>query len=104
MAADQTMAKFIAAIVAAGGPTYDWRSIDPNEGTDGGAPGGNIRQVFLFNPARTTFVDRPGGDANTAVTVLRERPTSNQVYLSASPGRINPGELRLGVQPQAARG
>ncbi|WP_245657151.1 lamin tail domain-containing protein [Herbidospora mongoliensis] len=91
VAADQTMAKFIAAIVAAGGPTYDWRSIDPNEGTDGGAPGGNIRQVFLFNPARTTFVDRPGGDANTAVTVLRERPTSNQVYLSASPGRINPG-------------
>ncbi|WP_063819079.1 lamin tail domain-containing protein [Herbidospora cretacea] len=90
VAADQTMAKFIAAIVAAGGPTYDWRSIDPNEGTDGGAPGGNIRQVFLFNPARTTFVDRPGGDANTAVTVLRERPTSNQVYLSASPGRINP--------------
>nr|WP_062341713.1 lamin tail domain-containing protein [Herbidospora sakaeratensis] len=90
VAADQTVAKFIAAIVAAGGPTYDWRSIDPNEGTDGGAPGGNIRQVFLFNPARTTFVDRPGGDANTAVTVLRERPTSNQVYLSASPGRINP--------------
>ncbi|WP_062347131.1 lamin tail domain-containing protein [Herbidospora yilanensis] len=90
VAADQTVAKFIAAIVAAGGPTYDWRSIDPNEGTDGGAPGGNIRQVFLFNPARTTFVDRPGGDADTAVTVLRERPTSNQVYLSASPGRINP--------------
>ncbi|EFC86441.1 endonuclease/exonuclease/phosphatase family protein [Parafrankia sp. EUN1f] len=90
VAADQTVARFIAAIVAAGGPTYDWRSINPNDGTDGGAPGGNIRQVFLFNPARTTFVDRPGGDANTAVSVLKVRPTSNQVYLSASPGRINP--------------
>lgn len=90
VAADQTVAKFIAAIAAAGGPTYDWRSIDPNDGTDGGAPGGNIRQVFLFNPARTTFVDRPGGDANTAVTVLKARPTSNQIMLSASPGRINP--------------
>ncbi|MEO3861473.1 endonuclease/exonuclease/phosphatase family protein [Acrocarpospora sp. B8E8] len=90
VAADQTIAKFIAAIVAAGGPTYDWRSINPNDGTDGGEPGGNIRQVFLFNPARVTFVDRPGGDANTAVTVLRERPTSNQIFLSASPGRINP--------------
>ncbi|GAA0973729.1 endonuclease/exonuclease/phosphatase family protein [Acrocarpospora macrocephala] len=90
VAADQTVAKFIAAIVAAGGPTYDWRSINPNDGTDGGEPGGNIRQVFLFNPARVTFVDRPGGDANTAVTVLRERPTSNQIFLSASPGRINP--------------
>jgi predicted extracellular nuclease len=90
VAADQTVAKFIAAIQAAGGPTYAWRSIDPNDGTDGGEPGGNIRQVFLFNPARATFVDRPGGDANTAVSVVRERPTSNQVSLSVSPGRINP--------------
>ncbi|WP_007515347.1 endonuclease/exonuclease/phosphatase family protein [Pseudofrankia saprophytica] len=90
VAADQTVNKFIAAIVAAGGPTYAWRSINPNNGTDGGAPGGNIRQVFLFNPARVTFVDRPGGDANTAVTVQKERPTSNQIFLSASPGRINP--------------
>nr|WP_238438882.1 lamin tail domain-containing protein [Frankia nepalensis] len=90
VAADQTIAKFIAAITAAGGPTYESRSIDPNDGTDGGAPGGNIRQVFLFNPARTTFVDRPGGDANTAVTVQKVRPTSNQILLSASPGRINP--------------
>ncbi|WP_371786081.1 lamin tail domain-containing protein [Streptosporangium subroseum] len=90
VAADQTVAKFIAAIQAAGGPTYAWRSIDPNDGTDGGEPGGNIRQVFLFNPARATFVDRPGGDADTAVSVVRERPTSNQISLSVSPGRINP--------------
>ncbi|WP_026311454.1 endonuclease/exonuclease/phosphatase family protein [Parafrankia elaeagni] len=90
VAADQTIARFVAAIEAAGGPTYQARSIDPNDGTDGGAPGGNIRQVFLFNPARTTFVDRPGGDADTAVTVQKVRPTSNQIMLSASPGRINP--------------
>lgn len=90
VAADQTVGKFIAAIQAAGGPTYDWRSINPNNDTDGGEPGGNIRQVFLFNPARTTFVDRPGGDANTAVSVVRARPTSNQVSLSVSPGRIDP--------------
>jgi predicted extracellular nuclease len=90
VAADQTVAKFIAAIQAAGGPAYDWRSINPNNDTDGGEPGGNIRQVFLFNPARTTFVDRPGGDANTAVSVVRARPTSNQVSLSVSPGRIDP--------------
>nr|WP_239062754.1 lamin tail domain-containing protein [Streptomyces sp. SID13031] len=89
--ADQTIAKFVAAIQAAGGPAYDSRSINPNNGTDGGEPGGNIRQVFLFNPARTTFVDRPGGDANTAVSVVRARPTSNQVSLSVSPGRIDPG-------------
>ena len=87
VAADQTVAKFIAAIQAEGGPAYDWRSVDPNNGADGGQPGGNIRQVFLFNPARVTFVDRPGGDANTAVSVVRERPTSNQISLSVSPRR-----------------
>lgn len=91
VAANETVAKFIAAIQAAGGPAYDWRSINPNDDTDGGEPGGNIRQVFLFNPARTTFVDRAGGDANTAVSVVRARPTSNQVSLSVSPGRIDPG-------------
>ncbi|MEV8374562.1 lamin tail domain-containing protein [Kribbella sp. NPDC056861] len=91
VASDQTVAKFVAAIQAAGGPAYASRSINPNNGTDGGEPGGNIRQVFLFNPARTTFVDRPGGDANTAVSVVRARPTSNQVSLSVSPGRIDPG-------------
>ena len=90
VAADQTVAKFVAAIQAAGGPAYQSRSIDPNNDTDGGEPGGNIRQVFLFNPARTTFVDRAGGDANTSVSVVRARPTSNQVSLSVSPGRIDP--------------
>ncbi|MBO3751832.1 lamin tail domain-containing protein [Streptosporangiaceae bacterium NEAU-GS5] len=90
VASDQTVAKFVAAIQTAGGPAYASRSIDPNNDTDGGEPGGNIRQVFLFNPARVTFVDRPGGDANTAVTVVRARPTSNQVSLSVSPGRIDP--------------
>ncbi|GAA3224192.1 endonuclease/exonuclease/phosphatase family protein [Actinocorallia longicatena] len=90
VAANETVGKFITAIQAAGGPAYAWRSIDPVNGADGGEPGGNIRQVFLYNPLRTTFVDKAGGDATTAVTVVRERPTSNQINLSASPGRINP--------------
>ena len=66
--ASVTVGKLIDAIVAAGGPRYDWRSIDPVNDKDGGEPGGNIRQVFLFNPAGVTFVDRPGGDANTAAS------------------------------------
>ncbi|MFJ6573843.1 lamin tail domain-containing protein [Streptomyces sp. NPDC091292] len=88
VAADQTMAKFIDAIKKAGGPTYDWRSIDPTDGQDGGEPGGNIRNVFLFNPQRVSFVDRPGGDATTAVKVVNNGKKG--ITLSASPGRINP--------------
>jgi uncharacterized protein len=42
--------------------------------------------AFLFNPARVSFVDRPGGDATTAVTVTGDGAPA----LSVSPGRINP--------------
>ncbi|GKQ38270.1 endonuclease/exonuclease/phosphatase family protein, partial [Streptomyces sp. A012304] len=89
VAADQTMAKLIDAIVAAGGPRYDWRSIDPADGTDGGEPGGNIRQVFLFNPERVSFTDRAGGDATTAVGVTK---AGGKAALTVSPGRIAPAD------------
>ncbi|MFI9758622.1 endonuclease/exonuclease/phosphatase family protein [Streptomyces sp. NPDC051963] len=87
VAADQTVRKLIDAIAAAGGPTYDWRSIDPTNNTDGGEPGGNIRQVFLFNPERVSFTDRAGGDATTAVGVTK---VHGKAQLTASPGRIDP--------------
>ncbi|ROO86858.1 hypothetical protein EDD29_4440 [Actinocorallia herbida] len=87
---DQTLTKFTAAIKAAGGPAYSFRSIDPNDGTDGGEPGGNIRQAFLYNAAKVQFVDRPGGNADTAVTVVKKWPFLDQVALSVSPGRIDP--------------
>ncbi|MEV7403195.1 endonuclease/exonuclease/phosphatase family protein [Streptomyces sp. NPDC091267] len=84
---EATLKRFTDAIVAAGGPRYAWRYIAPQDGKDGGEPGGNIRNVFLFNPARVSFVDRAGGDATTAVKAVRTR---HGVTLSASPGRISP--------------
>ena len=88
VAADQTLDQFTAAIVAAGGPQYQWRQIDPVNLADGGEPGGNIRVAFIFNPARVTFVDRPGGDATTAVQVVAG--SNKKPRLSVSPGRIDP--------------
>jgi predicted extracellular nuclease len=85
--ATQTVTKLIDAIVAAGGPKYDWRSINPVNDQDGGEPGGNIRQVFLFNPARVSFTDRPGGDSTTAVGVTK---VHGHAALTVSPGRIDP--------------
>ncbi|MGP2442299.1 endonuclease/exonuclease/phosphatase family protein [Streptomyces sp. JW3] len=87
VAADQTVTKLIDAIVAAGGPRYDWRSVDPADGADGGEPGGNIRQVFLFNPERVSFTDRAGGDATTATEVTKVR---GKAALTLSPGRVDP--------------
>ncbi|MGW6555555.1 endonuclease/exonuclease/phosphatase, partial [Streptomyces sp. NPDC055051] len=87
VSAEQTLKKFTDAIVAAGGPAYAWRSIDPENNKDGGEPGGNIRQVFLFNPERVSFVDRAGGDATTATGVTGSK---GRAALTLSPGRIDP--------------
>ncbi|MFE9724099.1 endonuclease/exonuclease/phosphatase family protein [Streptomyces sp. NPDC005794] len=84
---EATLKRFTDAIVAAGGPRYTWRYVAPQDGRDGGEPGGNIRNVFLFNPDRVAFVDRPGGDATTSVQAVK---TKKGATLSVSPGRINP--------------
>ena len=55
--ASQTLQMLVDAIAAAGGPRYEWRQINPVNNRDGGEPGGNIRTVFLFDPARVEFVE-----------------------------------------------
>ena len=85
--ATTTFNTLIAAISAAGGPAYQFRSINPVDDQDGGEPGGNIRVGFLFNPGRVTFVDRPGGGSTVAVSVV---PVGDHAELSFSPGRIDP--------------
>jgi len=87
VAADQTLGKFTDAVVAAGGPRYQWREIDPVNDSDGGQPGGNIRTAFLFNPARVSFVDRTGGTATTATRII---DGGGRPRLSVSPGRVDP--------------
>lgn len=91
VAADQTLTKLVAAIRAAGGPAYQWRQIDPQDKTDGGEPGGNIRVAFLFRTDRgLSFVDRPGGTATTATDVVRG--PLGLPRLTLSPGRIAPAD------------
>ncbi|WP_081239180.1 endonuclease/exonuclease/phosphatase family protein [Streptomyces viridosporus] len=87
VAADVTVTRLIDAVEAAGGPRYDWRSVDPVDKADGGEPGGNIRQVFLFDPERVSFTDRAGSDATTAVGVTKVR---GKAALTVSPGRVDP--------------
>jgi predicted extracellular nuclease len=90
VAADQSWQRLIAAIVAAGGPVYEFRQIDPLNNADGGAPGGNIRVGFLFNSDRgLEFVDRPGGSATSGTDVVAT-PNGKGARLTTSPGRILP--------------
>jgi uncharacterized protein len=86
--ASVTWNMLIAAIQAAGGPTYEFRQIDPVDDEDGGEPGGNIRVGFLFRTDRgVSFIDRPGGDSTTPTAVV-DHPSGPQ--LSFSPGRVDP--------------
>ncbi len=52
-----TADKLIAAIVAAGGPTYAYVEVAPSApNTTGGEPNGNIRNGFFYDPARVSYV------------------------------------------------
>src|SRR6185437_13465582 len=85
-----TLNQLVSTIQAHGGPLYDWREIDPVNDQDGGEPGGNIRQVFLFRTDRgLSFVDRSGGDSTTPNAVIGSGASTHLLY---SPGRIAPGD------------
>ncbi|MHC0065735.1 endonuclease [Nostoc sp. UIC 10890] len=47
-----TAKTLIDSIQSVGGPRYEYQEIPPQNGRDGGQPGGNIRVGFLFNPQR----------------------------------------------------
>ena len=83
-AADQTLQQLVDAIVAAGGPEYEF--IDNTfigNNTSGGQPGGNIRTGFLYNPARVGFVE----DSLSAVTdaTAQQTDSSNPFFDSRLP-------------------
>ena len=54
--ASKTYETLIAAIRGAGGPPYRWADIPPQADADGGQPGGNIRNGFLYRPDRVQLI------------------------------------------------
>ncbi len=86
--ASKNFEALIEAIQQAGGPVYRYASIAPVNNQDGGAPGGNIRVGFLYNPQRVSLPAAAGGagDSVTAVTYGANGLTYN-------PGRIDPGNV-----------
>ncbi len=82
---------FIEAIVAVGGPRYEYRQIDPVDSADGGQPGGNIRVGFLFRTDRgLRFVDRGDSTVNRSTTPTAVVRSRGQAQLTLSPGRVDP--------------
>ncbi|QAS53690.1 FN3 associated domain-containing protein [Halobacillus litoralis] len=81
--ANESYQTLIDAIAEAGGPEYAFTDIAPQDKVDGGQPGGNIRVGFIYNPERVSLVDKPDGDASTAVDV-------DENGLTLNPGRVDP--------------
>ena len=75
--------KLIDKIKVLGGPTYQYIDVAPEDKQDGGAPGGNIRVGFLYNPDRVTLSPGTPGKATEAVEFKEGKLTLN-------PGRIDP--------------
>ncbi|GLZ80214.1 endonuclease [Actinorhabdospora filicis] len=88
--AAQTFGKLIAAITAAGGPSYDYRQVNPVDDADGGEPGGNIRVGFLFRTDKVSFAPGSPGGPTTAVSASASGNSADPIALSANPGRIQP--------------
>ena len=84
VSAGLTLTRLVEAIAEAGGIRYDWRSIDPVNNADGGQPGANIRNAFLFNPDRVQFVDRGVCGA------VRSAVATAGPALTCSPGLVDP--------------
>ncbi len=100
--ANVTLDRLVAAIQAAGGPTYSYRQINPVAHQDGGEPGGNIRVGFIFRTDRgLAFVDRPGGDSTTPVSVVAG---PNGPRAVRQPGTRRAGGRGVEREPEAARG
>ena len=87
VAADVTLGKLTAAVNAATGKTYGYININPNNNADGGQPGGNIRQGFLYDTARISFSGAVGG-ANDAM--VASAAPGGQVVFNLAAGRIDP--------------
>jgi predicted extracellular nuclease len=83
--AARTLELLVEVIETAGGPRYETRSIDPSDGADGGQPGANIRNAFLFDPARVEFVDRRGCPDDS------ESHVADGPALTCNPGLVKPG-------------
>ena len=99
IAADQTFEELIMAIREAGGPRYEFSQIDPEDGADGGQPGGNIRVGYLFNRDRVELVSRGSGEGSSRSATASRGERGAE--LTASPGLVEPRHPAfLGDEPR----
>ncbi|MEQ6048989.1 chitobiase/beta-hexosaminidase C-terminal domain-containing protein [Lysinibacillus capsici] len=94
--ASESYMRLIHAIKAAGGPAYDWIDVMPINNTVGGAPGGNIRVGYLYNPERVSLVSGIKGMGDQTNTWTADGS------LTLNPGFVDPSKFVDTRKPIAA--
>ncbi|MCK1987200.1 chitobiase/beta-hexosaminidase C-terminal domain-containing protein [Lysinibacillus fusiformis] len=94
--ASESYMRLINAIKAAGGPAYDWIDVMPINNTVGGAPGGNIRVGYLYNPTRVSLVTGTKGAGDQA------NGWTADGSLALNPGFVDPTKFADTRKPIAA--
>jgi len=90
VSANVTLSTLVQAIANASNVTYSWIDIDPVDGEDGGEPGGNIRQAYLYRPEKLHLVKTPGVIAGGSLNATEILKVSGEPLLSLNPGRVDP--------------
>lgn len=84
VSANLTLTTLTSAINSLGGPAYDFAQIDPVDDKNGGAPGGNIRTAYLYNP-EILRLRKPNFGSSIAANEVLAGPE-----LKYNPGLIDP--------------
>lgn len=89
VSAELTLIALTEAILRAGGPQYAWIDFPPERNADGGQPGGNIRNAFLYNPARVQLVagsaQRIEGDEDDRTFANSRKPVVAEFVFKGHP-------------------
>lgn len=90
VSANVTLSNLVAAIEANTSVAYSFVEIAPVDGQDGGQPGGNIRQAYLYRPEKLNLVRAPGLVAGGALNATKVLGSRGNPVLSLNPGRVDP--------------
>ncbi|KAL8927682.1 MAG: hypothetical protein Q9172_001242 [Xanthocarpia lactea] len=96
--ANLTLSGLTQALQERTGIPYDFVDVDPVNNADGGQPGGNIRNAYLFNP-REVRLYKPNPGSSTDANAVLPGPS-----LRFNPGRIDsPGVFTSSRKPLVAQ-
>lgn len=84
VSANRTLETLVNTINSTNAVRYDFADVEPVNNQDGGQPGANIRNAYLYRPDRLELHRSHRGSSNHVTKVL-DGPA-----LSRNPGRLNP--------------